>query len=563
MPALALTPIGKLLAVAALILGILLKPGLGHATENNSSFTQTLSFLAAFFNQPYFPQSDAFTVERALRLPTHDGIKLSGHLFLPRANEESTAPVVIFINSWALNEYQYLTSASRLATQGYAVLSYSARGWGSSEGVIGNAGADDIADVSAVIDWLERRADIDTTRLALAGISYGAGISLLAAAHDARVKAVVAMSGWANLADALYGQRTPRLFWGQLLTRSADWRGKPDPAIHHYWNNLLAHKNIEDTLEWALDRSPVSYLEQLNEHQPAILMFNNWGDNLFPPENMLSLFNGLQGPKLISLQAGAHGSAEAQALVYDASHPIWTTVLAWLDQHLAATPDDTQAHPVRTGVQLKPLGGEHYEYYPDWPPAPHHSQLWHLHPAGRINSGTLRDYAYAGPEHTTSIRAWRKSPTSTGLPVVSQVLEQFDLLATAPVAWMLGDHTARYISDQLPSSLAIRGQPQLRLTVTPGGEQLQLVAYLYDIHWSGIGKLITHAPYTAPAVTPGEVLEIQLALHAIAYDLPTGNRLALVIDSQDPLYPQVPRLGFSLDVTLSTGQPGVLIVPTR
>jgi dienelactone hydrolase len=62
------------------------------------------------------------------------------------------------------------------------------------------AGPDDMQDVKAVIDEIKARAGgwrADMSRLAMAGISYGAGISLLGAAHEPRIKAVVCMSGYA------------------------------------------------------------------------------------------------------------------------------------------------------------------------------------------------------------------------------------------------------------------------------------------------------------------------------------------------------------------------------
>lgn len=38
----------------------------------------------------------------------------------------------------------------------------------------------------------------------MVGISYGAGLALLGAVRDVRIKAVVAMSGWTDFQEALF-----------------------------------------------------------------------------------------------------------------------------------------------------------------------------------------------------------------------------------------------------------------------------------------------------------------------------------------------------------------------
>jgi hypothetical protein len=72
--------------------------------------------------------------------------------------------------------------------------------------------------------------------------------------------------------------------------------------------------------------------------------------------------------------------------------------------------------------------------------------------------------------------------------------------------------------------------------VKPSAAEGTCVAYLYDVNALGIGKLITHAPYTFTDRTPGTSFGVDLELFSTAYDVPAGHRLALVIDTVDPLY---------------------------
>ena len=100
--------------------------------------------------------------------------------------------------------------AVRLAEAGYAVLTWSARGFGRSTGEIALNSPDyEVKDVQQLIDWLAKRPEVrldaaGDPRVGIAGGSYGGAIALMAAAHDARVDAIVPQITWSDLADALF-----------------------------------------------------------------------------------------------------------------------------------------------------------------------------------------------------------------------------------------------------------------------------------------------------------------------------------------------------------------------
>ncbi|WP_156494805.1 alpha/beta fold hydrolase, partial [Oleiphilus sp. HI0128] len=200
-------------------------------------YIPALSFVAGLLNQGIFPTSDAYTTNDDIIVEANDGVDLAANVFVPNDLSEP-APAIIFVNSWALNEYEYLTQAGELAEKGYIVFSYSTRGFGTSEGMINTAGPKDIDDFSRVIDYLIENYNVDPERIGSAGVSYGSGISLIGAAHDPRIKAVSAMSAWGSLADSLYGNQTPRLVWGELLTLSGNLLGNLDPIVEQHWSNI-------------------------------------------------------------------------------------------------------------------------------------------------------------------------------------------------------------------------------------------------------------------------------------------------------------------------------------
>lgn len=129
-----------------------------------------------------------------VNITSFDGINLEALVFDTKIPKKSQ-PAIIFISSWGLNKYEYFVPARHFADLGYTVVSYTARGfWGSSQkrgepgGEIDLARSKDIADVSAVIDWMLKNTHADANRIGLSGISYGGGISILASAFEPRVK---------------------------------------------------------------------------------------------------------------------------------------------------------------------------------------------------------------------------------------------------------------------------------------------------------------------------------------------------------------------------------------
>eukprot|EP00662_Eupelagonemidae_sp_cell21_P021863 gene21863-42483_t len=179
-------------------------------------------------------------------------------------------PLVIFINSWGMPQIEYVVKTLQWAQEGYICLEYQARGWFLSGGEIGTAGPDDIKDVSAVIDWaLKTWPQADPSRIAVAGISYGGGIALLSAAHDARVRSVLALSGWSNIYQALNWHDSPSVIWGNLLVLLGKVVGKEPAILSDMLGYVLSHKNMTFVKEWAAQRSAVTYLDAINKNNPA------------------------------------------------------------------------------------------------------------------------------------------------------------------------------------------------------------------------------------------------------------------------------------------------------
>lgn len=79
----------------------------------------------------------------------------------------------------------------------------------------------------------------------------------------------------------------------------------------------------------------------------------------------------------------------------------------------------------------------------------------------------------------------------------------------------------------------------------------------------GLGKLVAPAPDTFHGETPGQPYAVVLESHSTAYDVPAGHRLAVVVDTGDPLYIEHNPAGARLTFSSPAADPSYLLVPLR
>lgn len=533
----------------------------GSPVATADGFVPILSFAAGLLNQGVFPQSDLYTTDDEITIFAEDGVNLEANIFVP-TNLEGLAPAVVFINSWGLNEYEYLAQAADLAENGYIVLSYTTRGFGESGGLIGTAGPLDMSDYSTVIDYLLENYPVNPDAIGTAGISYGSGISLIGAAQDSRVKAIAAMSSWGDLVDALYGNQTPRLVWGELLNTLGQLSGNPDPIIDQHWNDIK-NQNLSDipaVIEWANLRSPINYVDQLNENGTAVYLAKAYGDNLFQPNTLLDLFGQLTGPKYLDLVPGTHATAELlPSLAGIGDNLIWENVYKWFDIHLKGETNDLSgAKPLNMKVKFQ----DRFDSFDDYPIAETSDQKYYLHPRSTFDTGDLETYPYWsfwGTDNT--INAWAGTLFSTQIPLLSQLLEQLEVPIITDISAASDVRSIYFNTDYLNEPMQIRGTPSVKLRVQPHYSKAQVVAYLYDMDFWGTGKLITHGVITLPDAQWGEKVYLDFDLVSTAYDVPAGHRVVLAIDTKDPQYKSPTGVDYFLDFEFSSDKQSTLTIP--
>ncbi|MCL6269905.1 acyl esterase [Sansalvadorimonas sp. 2012CJ34-2] len=521
------------------------------------------NFAAGLLNHGVFPESELYTTDDDIIITASDGVELAANIFVP-TNLSGSAPAVIFINSWGLNEYQYLSQAAQLAEKGYIVLSYSTRGFGTSGGQIATAGPQDIDDYSQAITFLINNYPVNPDAIGTAGISYGSGISLMGAAQDKRVKAIAAMSSWGSLTEALYGNQTPRLAWAEILTLISETNGNPDPIIEANWKIIKNQDldNIPEVLKWAEARSPINYVDRLNQNGTAVYLAKAYGDNLFQPNSLLELYQKLNTPKHLDLLPGTHATAELlPSLLGVGENIVWENVYKWFDIHLKDISNDLEsAKPLQMKVKFQ----NRFEGFESYPVETATSHTFYMHPRSLFDNGDLENHPYRpgfGREKENTINAWFGTLFSTQIPVLSQLLEQLEIPVITNIYAASRYRGIYFNTPKLNKTLEIRGTPRVTVQVQPHFNKVQLVGYLYDMDWSGTARLITHGVTTLPNASSGENVALSFDLVATAYDVPEGHRLVLAFDTRDPQYQTPTSKNYSLDFEFSDTKQSILTVP--
>ncbi|MFD8806281.1 alpha/beta fold hydrolase [Streptomyces sp. NPDC059597] len=481
---------------------------------------------------------------RFVDIPGDGGTVLKANVVTPSGDTATGRhPLLVLPTSWGLPQVQYLAQARKLAESGYVVLTYNVRGFWQSGGEIEVAGPPDVSDASKVIDWALANTPADPDRIGMAGVSYGAGISLLAAAHDPRVKAVAALSGWADLIGSIYSGRTQHVQAGALLDGAGLVTGREGPELRGIFDSFYASdlSKEQELTDWGHRRSAASYLDRLNKTKPAVFLAGAWSDSVFPANQSADFYEKLTGPKRLELRPGDHATPELTGL-FGLPNDVWTDTARWFDHYLRGVDNGIdREQPVQ--LESRDAGG--YEGYPDW----------------KSVAATERKIALAG---TTTIHANVDSGADGGIVLLSGALDQFAKLppmASIPLLprrWAAVWQSERYAAPQ-----RVRGTARLHTTLTPTAESGTLVAYLYDVGPLGIGKLVTHAPLTWHGRTPGEPFGVDLDLFSTAYDVPAGHRLALVVDTVDPLYIEHNPSGAQLTFSSPEADPSYVSVPLR
>ncbi len=492
------------------------------------------------------------------RIPGVDGILLGAVVLTPTGQGDGPFPLVVMPSSWGVPNVEYVGQGTKLATAGFQVISYSSRGFWDSGGGIDIAGPPTVADVTKVIDWAAQHTPADTSRVAAVGISYGAGTSLLASAQDQRIKAVGAMSGWADLIASLDPNDTVALQSVAGLLALGNVTGRPGPEMASLQTKFVTGDFDGAIAEAELlspQRSASTVVDRINAKKPAVFLANAFEDSIFPPSQYTDFFTRLTGPKRLLLAHGDHATPEVTGAI-GLPNETWDELATWLRHYLTGADNgaDTEAP-----VQLKSQRGT-WRGYPNWAAVGQSRTSYLTKPTGLSRTGALQPRSSTG--WTNGIGAGVPTIADSGVALVSGALQGLLSIPTGVATPLVDRSFAGVWSGPVSTSgTVVNGTPKLHLTVKPSGPDTSLFAYLYDVDALGVGSLMSHKPFTLRGATPGRALPIDLRLEATSWEVPAGHHLVLVVDTVDPRYLGRSAIGTSVTFSSPAGDPSWISVP--
>lgn len=195
------------------------------------------------------------------------GNELVGHLHVPDGGTESTArPAIVVSGSWTTVKEQMAGSYARLfAAEGFITLAFDFTGYGESPGqpMYYESPRMKIEDIKAAVRYLAQRPDVDEAKIGAFGVCAGAAYTLVAAAEDAPIGAVVTAASW------LHDEEATKMFYGgEEGVRSKMEAAEAAAAAFEATGDVAYIPTISDTDESAAMFGPYDYY--LNPERGAI-----------------------------------------------------------------------------------------------------------------------------------------------------------------------------------------------------------------------------------------------------------------------------------------------------
>ncbi|MEI7030408.1 alpha/beta fold hydrolase [Streptomyces pratensis] len=486
------------------------------------------------------------TVRREDRTLRMDGVPIDTSYFTAPGSGER--PAVLIGHGFGGSKDDVRAQAEKLAADGYAVLTWSARGFGESGGEISlNDPAHEVKDVSRLIDWLAERPEVEQDakgdpRVGLTGASYGGAVSLLAAGHDDRVDAIAPVITYWNLADALFPDGVFKKLWAGIFVTTGGGCEKFEKRLCEMYERVAVNgKPDAQARELLTERSPSAVADRIDV--PSLLV-QGQSDSLFPlgqADAMQKAISANGAPVSVDWIAGGHDGGDSE------TERVQGRVGAWFDRYLKEDADAGAGPAFRVtrtggvdstdGAAL--LRGASGDAYPG------------------LRSGG-RTVAIGGGTKTFRNPAGAAPPAISAVPGVGGGLSRLSSLGVG-LSLDFPGQSARFESAPLDTSLRVTGTPTVRVNVTAsGGRDAVLFGKVYDVSPDG-GQQVLPAQLVAPyRITPDQQGKpVELALPAVDHAFEAGHRLRLVLSATDLGYasPAEPA-------TYTVTPDGPLTVPT-
>ncbi|MBE8469683.1 alpha/beta fold hydrolase [Streptomyces justiciae] len=481
-----------------------------------------------------------------------NGVRIDTSYFV--SGGSGRRPAVLLGHGFGGSKDDVRQQAEDLARDGYAVLTWSARGFGRSTGKIGLNDPDaEVADVSKLIDWLARQPQVQLDkkgdpRVGMAGASYGGAIALLTAGHDDRVDAIAPAITYWNLSDALFPNGVFKKLWAGIFVNTGGGCDKFEKQICAMYDRVAESGTPDAAAEKMLtERSPSAVGDKI---KVPTLLFQGQTDSLFTLDQSDAAAKAIKAngaPVDVDWIAGGHDGGDMEG------SRVQARTESWFDRYLKKdTGVDTGPafRVTRTGgvdstdgaAQLR---GASSDTYPG------------LHSGDRTFTLTGRE------EQRVTNPAGANPPGVSALPGLGSAggLAQLSSLGVGVSLDFPGQY-AQFESAPVTDDLRITGAPTATVHVQSTSDDAVLFAKLYDVGPGGTQQVLPSQlvmPLRVEGAKSGK--DVTVTLPAIDHKIENGHRLRLVLASTDlgyasPAAPATYTVSLKGDLTVPTA-PGV------
>ncbi len=504
-------------------------------------------------------------------------VDLDARLFLPR-DRSGPVPAVLLAHGFGGSKNSVRDDAEAIAERGYAVLTWTAQGFGRSGGQIHLNSPDyEVRDAARLLDWLAARPEIRTDaagdpRVAVVGGSYGGALALMLAGQDARVDAIVPSITWHDLSKVFLQQSADTtatgvfkkgwagLFFGNGAAASesatgtgaeadgadapeAGGAGAPeaggagaqqladlDPACGRFAADVcaaylsLATTGVPDqaTLDLLRKSSPVGVLDKI---KAPTLLIQGEVDTLFPLSEADANARGIAAtgtPVRVAWFTGGHDGGEGPQTDQDRTRFL---TAQWLDHYLKGegdAPSDSFTYSRVAGFSAldRDLVTNGYST-PAYP--------------GLGGTGTTR-IDLAGPAQQVANPPNGNPAALSSLPGAGGRLSSL----LAGVAADIPGQYAAFRSAPLGTAVEVAGAPTVQLRAASPTGEATLFVKLYDVDQNGVETL--SAGLVAPVRLTGlpasidQARPVTVTLPGIVRRIDAGHTVRVVVATSDQAF---------------------------
>ncbi|MFJ5639120.1 CocE/NonD family hydrolase [Streptomyces sp. NPDC093223] len=494
---------------------------------------------------------DPSPVHRSDNVMAVDGVRLDTSFFTTPGT--GRRPAVLLAHGFGGSKDDTREEAEDLARHGYAVLTWSARGFGRSTGRIGlNDPKGEVADVSRLLDWLAAQPQVrldgpGDPRVGIAGGSYGGAISLLAAGHDRRVDAIAPSITYWNLADALFPNGVFKKLWAGIFFNTGGGCARFEPDLCAMYDRV-AETGRPDAAAVKLleERSPSAVGSRI---KVPTLLFQGQTDSLFTLAQSDAAAKAIRAngaPVDVDWIAGGHDGGDLE------TGRVEGRITSWFDHYLKgdrATGTGPAFRITRTGGVdstdgTARLRGATSDTYPGLADDP-------------------KSIPLTGGAQRVENPAGATPPAVSALPGLGAAggLAQLSSLGLGVSLDFPGQY-AHFDSAPVADTVRITGSPTATVHVTSTSDDAVLFGKVYDVGPGGTRKVLP-AQLVAPVRVEGakQGKDVTITLPAVDHEVQKGHRLSLVLASTDlgyasPAAPAVYTVSLKGALTVPTA-PGV------